>query len=52
MHADAAIAETLPCTTATRSTDYWLAQAMAGPLQLLTSDPLLKPYSELVTVIA
>jgi len=29
-----------------------VAQAIAGPLQLLTSNPLLKPYSELVTVIA
>jgi len=29
-----------------------VAQAMAGPLQLLTSDPLLTSYSELVTLIA
>jgi PIN domain nuclease of toxin-antitoxin system len=29
-----------------------VAQAMAGPLQLFTADPLLKQYSELVTVIS
>jgi PIN domain nuclease of toxin-antitoxin system len=28
-----------------------VAQAMAGPLQLLTADPMLKSYSELVTLI-
>jgi PIN domain nuclease of toxin-antitoxin system len=28
-----------------------VAQAMNGPLQLITADPLLKPYSELVTLI-
>jgi len=28
-----------------------VAQAMAGPLRLLTADPLLPPYSELVTLI-
>ena len=28
-----------------------VAQAMAGPLRLLTADPLLLPYSELVTLI-
>ena len=29
-----------------------VAQAMAGPFQLITADPLLKPYSELVTLMA
>jgi len=29
-----------------------VAQAMAGPLRLYTADPLLQPYSELVTLIA
>ena len=29
-----------------------VAQAMAGPLQLFTADPLLKAYSALVTLIA
>jgi len=28
-----------------------VAQAMAGPLRLLTADPLLPPYSELVTLL-
>jgi len=28
-----------------------VAQAMAGPLQLLTADPMLKNYSELITLI-
>ena len=29
-----------------------VAQAMAGPMRLYTADPALRPYSELVTVIA
>jgi PIN domain nuclease of toxin-antitoxin system len=29
-----------------------VAQAMAGPLQLLTANPILKRYSELVTLIS
>jgi PIN domain nuclease of toxin-antitoxin system len=29
-----------------------VAQAMAGPMRLYTADPVLQPYSELVTVIA
>ena len=28
-----------------------VAEAMAGPMRLLTADPLLPPYSELVTLI-
>ena len=28
-----------------------VAQAMAGPMRLYTADPLLPPYSELVTLV-
>ena len=47
----AAIVETLPPRHRDPFDRLLVAQATAGPLQLLTSDPLLKPYSELVTLM-
>jgi len=53
VHSDAAaIVESLPLYHRDPFDRLLVAQAIAGPLQLLTSDPQLAPYSELVTVIA
>ena len=53
VHADAAAAvETLPFHHRDPFDRLLLAQAMAGPLRLLTSDLVLEPYTELVTVIS
>jgi len=53
VYADAAaLVETLPLHHRDPFDRLLVAQAMAGPLQLLTSDPLLTSYSELVTLIA
>ncbi len=43
--------ETLPLYHRDPFDRLLVAQAMAGPLQLFTADPLLAPYSELVTLI-
>ena len=48
----AARVETLPLHHRDPFDRLLVAQAIEGPLQLLTADPLLKPYSELVTLIA
>ena len=53
VHADAAaIVETLPLHHRNPFDRLLVAQALAGPMQLLTADPLLAPYSELVILIA
>ena len=52
VHSDAAErVETLPLHHRDPFDRLLVAQAMAGPLQLYTADPLLGPYSELVTLI-
>lgn len=43
--------ETLPLHHRDPFDRLLVAQAMAGPLQLITADSLLTPYSELVTLI-
>lgn len=51
LSAEAARVESLPLHHRDPFGRLLVAQAMAGPLQLLTADPLLKSYSDLVTVI-
>ncbi len=53
MLSDAAMrVETLPLHHRDPFDRLLVAQAMAGPSRLLTADPLLKPYSELVLFLA
>lgn len=48
---EAAGVESLPLLHRDPFDRILVAQAMAGPLQLLTADPMLKGYSELVALI-